>query len=51
MKELGVDLNVDNKVILLDNGNVFFSKEMGVTLYYSGKPLGIGAEESAMPLL
>eukprot|EP01018_Ginkgo_biloba_P018225 Gb_33388 [translate_table: standard] len=51
MKAWGEDLNVGDKVLLLADGNVDFTKAMGVTLDLSDKPVGLGVRSRRYALL
>lgn len=51
MKAWGENLDVDDKVLLLADGNGYFTKAMGVALDLSDKPAGLGVRSKRYALV
>jgi len=51
MKAWGDNLNVDDNVLLLADGNGYFTKAMGVALDLSDKPAGLGVRSKRYALV
>lgn len=51
MKAWGDNLNVDDNVLLLADGNGYFTKAMGVALDLSDKPSGLGVRSKRYALV